>query len=715
MKQVAQRGVLAVPEIDRALATYRNFLVDALNARSPALVQVDRWDADFLLAQLGTSLPAPRQNRVAARRFPPLIFAGPDVVRDEVKLYVVEALFDRRHASYKWWYDRRPLFRFIAQQWPELSTAFAAPCVANIPSPLRPTDPKGFVTSSIRNNPELVQTYADWFEGNMGRRIAQKRAWTVKDGLVVAEYPDGPVSMVGELHRWIVIKQEQMAPLDRRNIIVIGDVFSESEMRLTERQKRHDATINLYKLPGWLRDVARSFLLDKIQHGETSPATVPVLLSTIARFRDFMCERFSAPSASLVNRELIENDFLAWGRARNLQGRNWFNDPVAMLNAAARRFPETWPVLNIDPRATRRLLGQGRTSVTSQNLLQRPAEPRSRAMPTPVVEAIANHARQMPPPCPLLFLAAIVVGARAEDLHALSFDALQPDPDDERFLILHFWQNKVRRWNTKPLLRTDPLHREFIQSVEQQRQRLIDRYGGPTKFLFPVFNGQMEGFCTPGWSSEQLRRLCIEHEIRGEDGKIHRFNWHSLRHYRGTQMAHQGQDVLAIMLELGHVSPDMAMTYANRRLDLKKKALLDKGGGQFFTIQGEVDSHVAELLLRKDSVIATRVAGGACTLPRQLGDWCDHAHACLSCKHFRADASAGAHFEAEREAIARLVAAQAEESSGQDGGMPRSGEILRTRLDRNRTALESVNNILVAIRKKTEYVGTESRFRRPSQ
>jgi hypothetical protein len=39
-------------------------------------------------------------------------------------------------------------------------------------------------------------------------------------------------------------------------------------------QKRHDAIINLYEIPGWLRNVARWFLLDKIQHGETSPATV---------------------------------------------------------------------------------------------------------------------------------------------------------------------------------------------------------------------------------------------------------------------------------------------------------------------------------------------------------------------------------------------------------------------------------------------------------
>ena len=179
-------------------------------------------------------------------------------------------------------------------------------------------------------------------------------------------------------------------------------------------------------------------------------------------------------------------------------------------------------------------------------------------------------------------------------------------------------------------------------------------------------------------------------------------------------MAHAGQDILAIMLELGHVSPDMAMTYVNRRLDLKKKALLQKGGGRFFTIQGQVDDHVAELLIRKDSTIATRVAGGVCTLPHQLGDWCDHAHACLSCKHFRADGTALAHFESEQAALIALVAQQTAAVSQSDGTTPRTDRLLQSRADRNRAALVGVNNLLVAIRKKGEYVGTERRFRKPS-
>jgi hypothetical protein len=47
-----------------------------------------------------------------------------------------------------------------------------------------------------------------------------------------------------------------------------------------------------------------------------------------------------------------------------------------------------------------------------------------------------------------------------------------------------------------------------------------------------------------------------------------------LRHHRGTQMAADGHDILSIMFELGHASPDMASMYVNKRLDQKNALLL---------------------------------------------------------------------------------------------------------------------------------------------
>jgi integrase len=482
--------------------------------------------------------------------------------------------------------------------------------LADLPSALRPVDPAGFIVGPMRHNRDLVERYAAWRQVELpGRAVTQTRTWVSRSKVSSKEYADGPVAMIGEVHRWLVVNKEQMAaPLERRNIVVMRDVFSESTTRLTARQKRHDSTINFYKFPAWMRDAARSYVLEKIDRGECGPATADGVLATLGHLRDFMCTTFESPDPRKLTRTLIEDDYIAWGKGRGLRGRNWFDDVVAFLVAAARHYPGRWPMLGVDKRAVRKLSRQ--MTYPSEHLLERSVDVRSRAMPARVVDAIASRLSELPSPCPLLFLLAITVGARAEDLHALLFDAIRPDPDDDRFEVLHFWQNKVSRWNTKPLLKSDPLHAQLLTAVERQREAIVMRHGSPTKYLFPIFHGTMEGFCTQHWSVEQFRRLCVDSDIRGDNDEVYRFGWHALRHYRGTQMAQQGHDILAIMLELGHVSPDMAMTYVNRRLDLKKKALLEKGGGRFVTIAGDVDSHVGELLLKKDAMVATRVAGG---------------------------------------------------------------------------------------------------------
>lgn len=64
----------------------------------------------------------------------------------------------------------------------------------------------------------------------------------------------------------------------------------------------------------------------------------------------------------------------------------------------------------------------------------------------------------------------------------------------------------------------------------------------------------------------------------------------------------------------------IAISYhVNNRLQLRKKALMEKDSGAFVTITGEVDEQIGDLLLRKEQMNATRVCGGACSLPSQIG------------------------------------------------------------------------------------------------
>lgn len=180
-------------------------------------------------------------------------------------------------------------------------------------------------------------------------------------------------------------------------------------------------------------------------------------------------------------------------------------------------------------------------------------------------------------------------------------------------------------------------------------------------------------------------------------------------------MAKDGHDILSIMMELGHASPDMATAYINNRLELKKKALLQNGGGRFYTIEGEVDESVANLLVRKGQIRATRVCGGACTMPAQIGDWCEHANACYTCKHYRADAKDVDFFKNEKGAVINLIEEQQEELVAlQENQQSRMSEITGRRLAKNKEIYKRLNDIVSSIEADGQYQGREQQARKTS-
>lgn len=242
--------------------------------------------------------------------------------------------------------------------------------------------------------------------------------------------------------------------------------------------------------------------------------------------------------------------------------------------------------------------------------------------------------------------------------------------------------------------------------------RVIEKYGKPTKYLFPTFTGTQESYIRPARTAMDIKKLCLRHEIKDDDGNPLRFSWHPLRHTKGTSMAADGHDVLTIMMELGHTSPDMATVYVNNRLELKKRALLDKGSGRFFTIEGEVDEKLGELLVRKAAITATRVCGGACSMPTQIGDWCEHANACYTCKYFRADEKDVDFFKVEKVELERVVGEQIIELKElKEAGKTRMSEIVLKRVEKNKQVCQSLNRIVTAIESKKSFTGSENKFK----
>ncbi len=685
-------------DIDR----YNNWLEGRLAAVSPRLIDHHVWSDDLMRDVFGHPWIG---ERCAAL---PLGAASP-VLTNEIKSYLMTSILDDRRAVAAWFHRRIPSIRYLVEEGTNLLQHFGVGCLADIRHPsFEPVHEEASKTKC--HNDEVLELFAQWYGANYRRRRQNQTVDWLSGGQLVTNHFRAPeIQIFGDIHHFSIVNRAQMVPMHDREIIFLNDLYSEEDTRFRDRQRRKDRYLSFMRYAPWLRPLMRAFFLDKIAHGEMAPHTVLVTCSRLRLFAKFLDQQGVTEPAG-INEQTIER-YLAWGNSNNQAGKNWYTDVVQLMRAAPILLPDLWPRIALDKRAARRIRYK-QAGDDPHNRLYASREGANRAAPPEVLAAIVAKLDELPAPIPAIFMIGLTTGARAEDLHALLFDCLRPDPHDARFMLFTFWQNKVSAWNTKPLLITDPAHQGMISMVDAQRSYVREHYGRETKYLFPVFHGKRESFLTPAASLKELKMLCLRHGIVDGEGNPYDFTWHPMRHHRGTQMAAEGHDILSIMFELGHASPDMASMYVNKRMELKKNALLRKGGGKFYTIEGKVDDAVTDLLLRKDSMMATRVCGGACTLPGQLGEWCEHAHACLTCRFFRADGKDLEHFRCERSGLyAAIEGLEQEARSYEDNGQTRMADIARRRLQRNKDAVHNTDTIIRSIEQHGHYKGGKQRYR----
>ncbi len=679
---------------------YQQQLEESLAAYSPALLDQDTWTRELVLSH-----PEFLNEHVGPKSS--LAFKGlPTLPKLELKLYWARLLSDPRKNSRSIVERRLVPMSWFSACWADIAQQFGVRDIATIPSP-EFTYPAPVAARGKRlHNTEFL----DLFEQYAGTYALQRRKLVV-DGELSETYHRSPrLTVAGHIQKSIIKQKDQFRPLNARNIIYLNDLYTEDDVRFKDRQRVRDAYLNLFMYPRWMRDAVRTHVLMKVSDGDLSPGTLPNYFKRYQYLRDFMCEKFENPDSGCFSEPLIEDDFIAWGNDQSLKGKNWWTDAVALLNTAAKVYPDLWPALSIDRRQSRKIkkghyaLGTGRIGHNQESA--------GRSYSQDVINAIVHHLHELPAPIPAIFTLILGTGMRAEDGHALLFDCLKPDPDDDQFMLLTFWQNKVRRYNTKPLAKADKNHGYLIAIIEEQRERVIKKHGKATKYLFPYFTGTQESYLDRRYTLEMLKNLCVGREIRGDDGKVLRFSWHALRHTKGSNMAAEGHDILSIMMELGHSSPDMATVYVNNRLELRKKALMEKGSGRFFDIRGRVDEKIGDLLVKKDQLSATRVCGGACAMPAQIGDWCERANACYTCKYFRADARDIQFFQAEVDQITKLIEEQSEEiQSYRESGRERLADITARRLRKNTEVADSLHSIILAVVDDESYQGTQSNAR----
>ena len=526
--------------------------------------------------------------------------------------------------------------------------------------------------------------------------------------VVAKEYRGGASMPANDLTFTLVALREKLKPLEQRDLILLRDLYPADDITDTPRKAPY---IHFYQFQlEWLRGAARSFVLSKIAHRELSPSTLAAYIPRLALLETCLRETHADPRIGHVTQGFIGETFLNWGNARRLAGKNWYADVCNMMQYASGYLSgQGWGDIKIDKRNLRRVEGLW---PGGRGYQLKVAE---RTIPEDVVERMFQKLDALDLTAKRLLILGRYTGMRSLDLHSLDFDCLKDDPDDARFMILTFYQSKVKRWNTKPLLKEDAAHALVIKTIQDQQQDVRRKWGRETTHLFPTRRGDGETHLTGACSRKVINRWIIVQGIHDKDGRPWEFGWHGLRHFYGTELALQGHDIALIQMELGHASADMTMVYINRRLQLKKKALLEKGGGKFIDIKGQVDERMAALAVRKEAALAVDVPGGLCALPGQLGDWCEHNRACMTCIHFRVDADQIAFFDRERGAITRTIARLKQEIAGfRQDGRSRMAEIGERRLAHHEALLVNLSTILTTIQAEGSYRGDTRRYQRPA-
>lgn len=685
------------------LDIYRNQMKAALTGFSSELLESDVWGLDLVrkVERFCNQHVGVKNGSVS--------FKGiPEIVSLELKLYWANLLADPRQNSESIVARRLMPMKWFRAKTNEILKHFNAVSISDIEHPEFPIDGAGVVGGKRQHNSEFMRLFSE-FDGSPKTKLVEVE-YVKENKKIKNNYVSPRITVAGNYHKRIVIAREQFKPFAKRNILFVNELYNENSTRFKDVQSREDWYLNFYLLPEWLRPAVREHILQKISYDELGPKTLLGYFGRMRVFAEFMCIEFDNPSPELITEVLIEDKFVAWGNKKGLTGKNWFTDNLAMLKTASRTWPDKWPALSVSSRAARKIEkvhykeGLGRIGHNQ--------ECADRAYSTRIVDELKSATQRAPEPIFELFSIMLGLGIRAEDGHALLFNCLADDPNDEKFMLLTFWQNKVRKWNVKPLLKTDSAHQELIEIVKVQQARVLRKHGKETKYLFPSFTGTKEGFLTPSYTIHEIKQQCIRADIKNDDGSPLSFSWHPLRHTKGTSLAKDGHDILSIMMELGHTSPDMATVYINNRLELKKKALMAHGGGRFYTIEGRVDDKISELLVRKDKLSATRVCGGACVMPAQIGDWCEHANACYTCKHYRADAKDLDFFKSERDSIGSLIEEQKQESIElSEQGKVRMSQIIDRRRTRNIDVRTSLETIIKAVETGGQYAGDVNRFK----
>lgn len=381
----------------------------------------------------------------------------------------------------------------------------------------------------------------------------------------------------------------------------------------------------------WLRQLTKRFMRYWVTIHSTSDCRGKV--QAVALFSQFLREHHPSFEPSLLDRPLIVA-FLAYlsttERAAKTK-KDYLISLRTFFECCAREgwaaFPEKRLIYDEDLPPTNHI--------------------HPRFIPQEVLDQLNQHLEELPPQVMRMLLLIQECGMRIGELCKLPVQCLTQDASGDWFL--RTYQAKMRKEHSIPL------SREGVAVIQEQQQETRKRWGDQARWLFPDKNGNPFKQAT---FADNLNRLAHRTQIRDAAGHLYHFRSHNFRHTVATRMINSGVPQHIVQRYLGHATPDMTAVYAHIH-DQTMKEEYAKYRGKVVDVTGKVVAQnsivdAGDLQWVKKHILAQTLSNGKCALPIVAGD-CPHANACLTCVHFRTDASFLPQHKAQLEETQRLI------------------------------------------------------------
>lgn len=394
------------------------------------------------------------------------------------------------------------------------------------------------------------------------------------------------------------------------------DIWDLRKLGARLNQSTSGYTLNFASLaPPWLCQAAKQCIRYEVSIHSASECANK--LAAIKAFSRFLSMTHATAEAKDIDRSLVI-EYLQFLSSSGLSEQTRAGYLIALrtfLDLCAR---ECWAQIS-----ERRLI--------YDDDLPRRRKSQPRYIPYEVLVQLNQHLESLPAPIMRMILILQEAGMRSSELCMMPLECLTQDASGDWFL--RYYQAKMHKEHSIPLAS------EVVAVIQEQQQVVRREWGQTASFLFPNEDGQplkQQTFV------RALNRLAYQKRICDAAGKPYNFQSHQFRHTVGTRMINNGVPQHIVQRYLGHESPEMTARYAFIH-DQTMKEEYAKFRGKVVDVTGRVveekravDSN--ELQWLKKNVLAQALPNGRCALPVVAGA-CPHANACLTCVHFRTDAS----------------------------------------------------------------------------